>query len=156
MEIERKYKVKKDLWAELDKPAGEKIIQAYLCSGKDGVIRVRVRNNQGSMAIKGKTTNISREEFEFPVPVDIANEIIKKFAAGTIEKIRYIIPYKGKTWEVDEFSGHNEGLIIAEIELNSEDEVFELPEWVGKEVSDDSRYFNASLSHHPYEEWKDK
>lgn len=155
MEIERKYRVHEDLWLKADRPAGEKIIQGYLSSDINRTIRVRLQNERGSMAIKGKTTGITREEFEFPVPADIAGEIIKKFVVNVIEKIRYKIPFRGKIWEVDEFLGSNKGLIIAEVELNNAEEPVDLPEWIGKEVSDDKRYFNSCLSEHPYEEWKD-
>ena len=156
IEIERKYKVNRNLWAKLDKPVGDRILQGFLSTDKKRTIRVRVRNKRGSLTIKGITTNISREEFEFPVPYDIAIAVIKKFASGVIEKIRYTIPFKGKDWEIDEFLGSNKGLIIAEVELKSEDEVVVLPEWVEKEVSDNARYYNVNLSTYPYEKWKDK
>ena len=155
MEIERKFKIHTNLWRKLDKRAGDNILQGYLCSEEEKTVRVRVKNKQGTMTIKGRTINISREEYEFPVPYDIAVDMIHKFATGIIEKIRYNIPYKGKLWEVDEFSGANAGLIIAEVELNSEDEEIELPEWVGDEVSSDPRYYNANLAKHPYQEWED-
>jgi len=155
MEIERKFKIHTNLWRKLDKPAGDNILQGYLCSEEEKTVRVRVKNKQGTMTIKGRTINISREEYEFPVPYDIAVDMIHKLATGIIEKIRYNIPYKGKLWEVDEFSGANAGLIIAEVELNSEEEEIELPEWVGDEVSSDPRYYNANLAKHPYQEWED-
>lgn len=155
MEIERKYKVIREQWQKADKPDGEKIIQGYLSTDVDKTIRVRIKGSQAFMTVKGETVNISREEIEFSMPVDKATELIEKFAAGIIEKTRYSIPYKGKLWEVDNFTGDNEGLLIAEIELDSEDETVELPAWIGKEVSDDSRYYNSNLSINPYKEWKD-
>lgn len=96
MEIERKFKIHTDLWQKLDKPAGDNILQGYLCNEEDKTIRIRVRNKQGTMTVKGRTISISREEYEFPVPYDIAVEMIHKFATGIIEKIRYTIPFKGK------------------------------------------------------------
>lgn len=155
MEIERKFKIHTDLWRKLDKPAGNNILQGYLLADIDKTIRVRVSNKQGTMTVKGRTVNISREEYEFPVPYETAVDMIQKFTTGIIEKIRYNIPFKGKVWEVDEFSGANSGLIIAEVELDSEEEEIELPEWVGEEVSMDSRYYNANLAKHPYTEWED-
>jgi len=140
----------------LNKPLGEKIIQGYLSTDIHKTIRVGIIGPSGYITIKGQTIHISREEFEFPVPYEMAKEIINIFTEGVIEKIRYIIPYKGKTWEVDGFMGDNNGLLLAEIELNSEDEWVELPEWIGKEVSDDSRYFNSNLIKNPYKRWKDK
>lgn len=154
MEIERKYKVIKEQWLKTDKFDGERIIQGYLTTDADKTIRVRIRGSQGFMTVKGKTMNISREEIEFPVPVDKAKELIEKFADGIIEKTRYTVQYRGKMWEIDEFAGDNEGLLLAEIELINEVEVVELPEWIGKEVSDDSRYYNSNLSIYPYKEWK--
>jgi adenylate cyclase len=156
MEIERKYLVNKDLWSGMNKPAGEYIIQGYLSTDIDKTIRVRLKGNSGYMAVKARTVGISREEFEFPVSADIAKELITKFSEGIIEKIRYALNHKGETWEVDEFLGSNKGLIIAEIELNNEEEIVELPEWVEKEVSYDKRYFNSNLSNCPYKGWKDK
>ncbi len=155
MEIERKFRIHNDLWRRLDKPGGDHILQGYLHADINKSIRIRIRNKQGIMTVKGKTVNISREEYEFPVPYDIAVDMIHKFATGIIEKIRYTIPFKGKAWEVDEFFGANAGLIMAEVELNREDEEIELPEWVSIEVSMDSRYYNANLAKHPYQEWED-
>lgn len=156
MEIERKYLVNKEHWLKLDKPAGEKITQGYLTTDINKTIRVRIRDLIGYISIKGKTNNITREEFEFVIPIEEATELIKKFAEGIIEKIRYTIIYKEQTWEVDEFLGNNEGLLIAEIELKSEDERFKLPDWIDKEVSYDKRYFNSNLSIDPFKSWGNK
>src|ERR1035437_4055195 len=101
MEIERKFLVHKDAWLKANKPAGEHIIQGYLTIDPDKTIRVRVKNNSGTITIKGKTFNISREEYEFPIPANEAAEVIQKFAGDTIDKIRYTLNYKGKKWEVD-------------------------------------------------------
>jgi adenylate cyclase len=153
MEIERKYLVNKELWLKSNKPAGEYIIQGYLTADVDKTIRVRVSGSGGYITIKGKTVNISREEYEFPVPFNIATKVIQKFSEGIIQKIRYRISYKGKTWEVDEFLGNNEGLLIAEVELTEEHENVGLPEWIGCEVSGDTRYFNACLARKPFKTW---
>jgi CYTH domain-containing protein len=156
MEIERKYLVKKEVWQLFDKPAGEKIIQGYLSTDINKTIRVRLKGSSGFMTIKGKTDNISREEIEFPVPAGQVMEIIEKFSEGVIDKIRYTLSCEGKIWEVDEFMDDNEGLLLAEIELQSEDESFDLPEWVGPEVSHDIRYFNSNLSKKPFKNWNNK
>jgi adenylate cyclase len=156
MEIERKYLLNKEVWLKSGNPTGKNIIQGYLTTDINKTIRIRVMGTLGYMTIKGKTNHISREEFEFPIPTDMAKKLIKKYSEGIVEKIRYCIPYRGKIWEVDKFLGDNEGLLLAEIELNFEDEVFELPEWIEKEVSDDIRYFNSNLSKNPYKNWKDK
>jgi CYTH domain-containing protein len=153
MEIERKYLVDKELWLKTNKPAGEYIIQGYLTTDIDKTIRVRVTGSVGYITIKGRTVNIAREEYEFPIPADKASELIQKFSEGILEKVRYKVPYKGKTWVVDEFLGGNKGLIIAEVELTEEHESIELPEWIGKEVSDDARYYNACLVKHPFTAW---
>ncbi|HOT13536.1 MAG TPA: CYTH domain-containing protein [Bacteroidales bacterium] len=154
MEIERKFIVDIENWQNIAKGKGERIIQGYLYSSIDKTIRVRVMGDNGFITIKGKTVNISREEYEYPIPANEAAEIINKLADGVIEKKRYTITYKSKTWEVDEFLGDNEGLIVAEIELDSEGEQFELPQWVGKEVSDDARYYNSNLLKSPFKLWK--
>ncbi len=156
IEIERKFLVVSELWQKLEKPAGEYLIQGYLGIDVHKTIRVRVAGSKAFMAVKGKAINITRQEYEFEIPLKIASELIKNFAETIIEKLRHIIIYRGKTWEVDEFLGDNEGLLIAEIELNSEDERFQLPEWIGREVSHDTRYFNSNLSKYPYKNWNDK
>jgi adenylate cyclase len=153
MEIERKYLVNEEVWLALDKPAGERIIQGYISTANNKTVRVRLKGASGYMTVKGKTIGISREEIEFPIPVDKATELMEKFAEGIIEKIRYTIPYHGKMWEVDEFLGENMGLLLAEIELNSEEEQFEVPGWIGVEVSHDVRYFNSHLSKRPFKTW---
>ena len=107
------------------------------------------------MTLKGKTTGITRCEFEYPIPLEEANILLNRLCEQPIlEKIRYLVDYKGFTWEVDEFLGDNAGLLIAEIELEAEDQSFAKPEWVGEEVSGDARYFNSSLSRNPFIHWK--
>ena len=153
LEIERKFLVNKELWKRVKKPAGEYILQGYLIANVDKTIRVRVIGKKAFMTIKGKTENITRQEYEFKIPVNIASELIKNYAEPVIEKLRYKIKYRGKTWEIDEFMSDNAGLIMAEVELIQENERIELPQWIDKEVSDDARYYNSNLSKNPYKNW---
>jgi CYTH domain-containing protein len=152
-EIERKFLVRKDLWYALNKPEGEDILQGYLLSEPSITIRVRSATTKSCITIKGPSLNISRAEYEFSIPGKDANEILSTFTRSTIEKTRYRIGFEGKIWEVDEFFGDNEGLIIAEIELDNENEIFMHPKWVGEEVTMDERYKNAYLANHPYKNW---
>jgi CYTH domain-containing protein len=154
LEIERKFLVRKDLWYALRKSSRTDIKQGYLSTDPEKIIRIRITDTSGFLTIKGAIKNRSRAEFEFPIPLEDALEILDQFTSSRIEKTRYKIEYEGKTWEVDEFFGDNEGLIIAEIELNSPDEPFEKPSWVGPEVTDDPRYYNAYLIEHPFLSWK--
>jgi CYTH domain-containing protein len=117
-------------------------------------VRVRLKGSEAFLTLKGRTEGISRLEYEYSIPLEDARSILKNFCSKTIEKERYTIPYHGNTWEVDVFFGNNEGLIIAEIELNHDKEEFEIPSWVGEEVSHDPRYYNSSLLDHSYCDWK--
>lgn len=120
-------------------------------------MRVRIAGSKAYLTIKGAVTGIVRHEYEYSVPLNEANEMLDKLCRPPlIEKTRYEIEYGGKTWEVDVFSGDNEGLVVAEIELESETQVVELPPWVGEEVSHDQRYFNFNLVQHPYKNWKEQ
>lgn len=153
LEIERKFLVRKDLWYAVHKPEGEDILQGYLVSETSLTIRVRVTKTNCYLTIKGPAQNTSREEYEFSIPPKDAREILAAFTKNRIEKTRYRIEFEGKIWEIDEFFGDNEGLIIAEIELKEEDEIFKQPQWLGEEVSADERYMNACLAAHPYKTW---
>jgi len=153
LEIERKFLVRKDLWYAVHKPEGEDILQGYLVSEPSITIRVRVTKKNCCLTIKGPTQNTSREEYEFSIPQKDAYEILTAFTKNKIEKTRYRIGFEGKIWEIDEFFGDNEGLIIAEIELKKEDEIFKKPPWLGEEVTADERYMNASLAGHPFRTW---
>lgn len=152
-EIERKFLVKKSIWDKLPKPSPSYLKQAYIAQEDLKVVRVRVKNNQGILTIKGKTNGISRLEFEYEIPLSDAAEMIDKLGGPVIEKDRFEINYEGNVWEVDVFYGENEGLIVAEIELASENSKFTIPNWIGKEVSDDPRYFNYSLQEKPFLTW---
>ncbi len=154
-EIERKFLVTGNFKHMVTRRS--RIMQGYLCSDKVRTVRVRLCDDEGFLTIKSATNERgwSRYEFEQSIPIYDAQELLGLCHPGIIEKVRYWIPFAGHVWEVDVFDGDNAGLIIAEIELLSEDEVFEKPEWVGKEVSGDKRYYNAMLSEHPFSEWGD-
>ena len=153
VEIERKFLVDHEKWNKLPKPEGTHFRQGYLVNTKNKTIRVRTTDQQGFITFKGASEGISRKEFEYKIPLDEGNELLDIFAESEIEKIRFRIQYKGKLWEVDQFLGDNEGLLMAEIELKSETETFTLPDWATKEVSDDNRYYNSYLSTNPFKSW---
>jgi adenylate cyclase len=118
------------------------------------VVRIRIFGKKAFITIKGITVGATRTEFEYEIPAKDAEILLNELCLKpTIKKYRYRIPYKGFIWEVDEFLGENKGLIMAEIELESEDQAFEIPEWIGKEVTHDPRYFNSNLIEHPYNMW---
>jgi adenylate cyclase len=152
-EIERKFLVDHEKWNKLNKPGGTHYRQGYILSNKQQTIRVRISDKQGFLNLKSKVSDVTRKEYEYEIPLEDGIEILNLFTNAGTEKVRYRIPFAGKTWEVDVFSGDNAGLIIAEIELKSEEEAFEKPDWVTAEVTDDSRYTNASLSVHPFKQW---
>ena len=143
-------------WNKLEKPVGKQLSQGYLTSGASTTIRVRTAGDKGFLTIKGKTIGISRPEYEYEIPWAEANELMDNFAITNLSKIRYEIEYAGKLWEVDVFKGDNEGLIVAEIELESEDELFEKPGWITEEVTDDKRYYNSRLAETPFKNWQSK
>jgi adenylate cyclase len=128
--------------------------QGYLSTHPERVVRVRVEGPSAVLTIKGRNAGAARGEWEYPIPMDDARSFLDTLCERPIiEKYRYRIPYAGKTWEVDEFLGENAGLIIAEIELDDEGATFEKPGWVGTEVTDDPRYYNANLLQRPYSIW---
>ena len=153
IEIERKFLVKERPFAMAKKSL--KINQGYILNEKSKVIRVREKGDDYFLTIKGNNIGISRLEYDFPISKDDAEELIIHFCKTTlIEKTRHYVEHKGHTWEVDEFHGTNDGLIVAEIELESEDEKFEIPNWIGQEVTQDERYYNMNLAVHPYTSWE--
>jgi CYTH domain-containing protein len=156
LEIERKFLVDKEKWSFTAKPDGVSYIQGYLSIDEDKLVRVRVAGNQGYLTIKGKSATLSHPEFEYSIPVDEAKELIVQFTSTRVEKVRTRIQNGTHLWEVDEFKAENEGLLMAEIELGSPEEAFEMPDWLGEEVTGDDRYYNAWLSLHPYKTWKKK
>jgi adenylate cyclase len=152
-EIERKFLVDHDKWSKLEKPEGTHYKQGYLMSNEQQTIRVRVSDEQGYLNLKSKISEMSRHEYEYEIPLKDGLEILEAFTRRGTEKVRYRISFAGKVWEADVFLGDNAGLIVAEIELKSEDEAFEKPDWVTDEVTDDGRYSNAALSQYPFKDW---
>lgn len=153
LEIERKYLVINDKWR--DSVIKESVMkQGYLANVPNASVRVRVADNMARLTIKGRSEGISRSEYEYPIPLQDAQEILNGLVAGAlIEKVRYQVKCGDHLWDLDVFDGTNRGLIVAEVELGSEEEAFQMPEWAGEEVSSDSRYYNASLVTHPYCDW---
>lgn len=149
-EIERKFLVHGDFKSQAFR--SERIMQGYLSSVPERTVRVRIKGNEGFLTIKGQSnaSGLTRYEWEKEIPVDEARELLQLSEPGMIDKTRYLVQVGKHVFEVDEFYGENEGLILAEIELQSEDEPFEKPEWLGKEVTGDPRYYNAMLSKKPY------
>lgn len=153
-EIERKYLVDKNKWQEIEKPTGQLYRQGYLLTEPDKTIRVRQTANKGYLTIKGLSIGATRPEYEYEIPFDEAKELLDRFSISELSKIRYKIPFDDKVWEVDEFLGENAGLIVAEIELGSEDESFSIPEWIEAEVTGQEKYYNSNLTIEPYKNWK--
>ena len=154
-EIERKFLVKSEEWRTLG--TGTIYRQGYIATKKGTTVRVRLAGNQGYITIKGTSKGISRAEYEYPIPTEDAQEMLDNLCEPPlIEKTRYKIEIAGLIWEVDEFSGKNQGLIVAEVELTDANQTIEMPDWIGQEVSDDARYYNANLAQHPYSEWSNK
>ncbi len=152
IEIERKFLVSGEDWKSLGTPILYK--QGYLNKSPERTVRVRIAGETAFLTIKGKGKGISRPEFEYQIPVEEADQLLNELCLHPlIEKFRWKIPFKGFLWEVDEFLGDNKGLILAEVELEDADVDPPLPNWIGKEVSHDPRYFNSNLSDHPYQEW---
>ncbi|MBT28512.1 MAG: adenylate cyclase [Thalassobius sp.] len=152
VEIERKFLIKNDSWKS-SADNGVQIKQGYLNSDKNRTVRVRVYGETGFLTIKGKNENLTRQEFEYEIPLDDANNLLELCEIPIIEKRRYIVADQGNNWELDVFEGENAGLLVAEIELHSEDHQLELPAWVGDEVSTDPKYYNSSLISNPYKNW---
>lgn len=152
-EIERKFLIDLKKWQKGEKPPGQYYRQGYLLTDPQKTIRVRLTNTKGFLTIKGISVGVTRLEYEYEIPAADAKELLDNFSISELSKIRYNIEFKGKTWEVDEFLGDNAGLFIAEIELISEDENIELPEWVAKEVTEEEKYYNSNLTINPYKNW---
>ena len=150
-EIERKFLVDTDKWAPADQ--GTKFVQAYLGLNPSPTVRIRIAGEKAFLTIKGRTETISHPEFEYEVPLEDGMELLKLAISEPVEKTRYKIWYEGFLWEVDIFLGKNQGLVMAEIELESVDQEFPRPDWLLKEVSGDERYYNSYLSIYPFQEW---
>ena len=150
-EIERKFLVDGNDWR---KAQGATYRQGYLSTAKERTVRVRVTDDKGYVTIKGVSKGATRVEYEYEIPMQDAQEMLDTLCERPlIEKRRYKINYRGLTWEVDAFLGENEGLVLAEVELESEDQTVERPPWIGQDVTDDPRYFNVNLVRHPYRDW---
>ena len=150
IEIERKFLVSGEF--RQDSPESYRIMQGYICSDPDRTVRVRVRGDKGFLTIKGRGSEggLSRYEWEKEIPVSEAFELMALCGSGVIDKTRYLVPFGKHTYEVDVFHGANEGLVLAEIELSDEQEAFDMPSWLGEEVTGDVRYYNSMLSLHPF------
>ena len=154
VEIERKFLVQSS-WHPA--ASGEEIAQGYLSSVPERTVRVRIRGERGYLTVKGRNGGADaarRAEFEYEIPVADARAMLALCEPGLCEKVRHVErAADGHDWEIDVFHGKNEGLIVAEVELGSEDELFERPDWLGEEVTGDKRYYNSCLAQHPYTEW---
>lgn len=155
-EIERKFIVKGDFSKEVCD--SQRIVQGYICSQPGRTVRIRIRGEKGFLTIKGPSDDkgLSRYEFEQEIPLSDAEQLLTLCEPGAIDKVRHLVRVGKHTWEVDVFHGANEGLVMAEIELASEDEPFEKPDWIGEEVSGDRRYYNSMLTKEPYSQWTKK
>lgn len=153
IEIERKFLLRNDAW-RADARAGVRMRQAYLRTDPCGSVRVRISAGGAILNVKCATSSLRRLEFEYPIPViDAETMLTQCCATASVEKTRYPVGYGRHQWEIDVFTGSNTGLVLAEIELESEDEVFDIPEWLGEEVSEDPRYFNMNLAIRPWSQW---
>ena len=154
-EIERKFLVESTDFIK-ENTVNNRIVQGYLNSNPERTVRVRIKGNKGFLTIKGKgnENGTTRFEWEKEISLSEAEALLQLCESGIIDKIRYEIPLGKHTFEVDVFSGENQGLIIAEVELTSENEFFEQPNWLGKEVTGDKKYYNSHLSEHPFCSWK--
>ena len=154
LEIERKFLVKDESYKQLAY-SSSRIAQGYICSMRGRTVRVRIRNEKGYLTIKGPADikGLGRYEWEKEIPLEEAQELMKLCEPGMIDKTRYLVRSGKHVFEVDEFYGENEGLVVAEVELESEDEMYEKPDFVGEEVTGDVRYYNSFLMRTPYSQW---
>jgi adenylate cyclase len=150
-EIERKFLVEGTGWRQSD---SVRLSQGYLNRDRHRTVRVRIAGAKGFLTVKGVPQGVTRAEFEYEIPVADAEQMLKLSDGPVIEKSRHVIVHDGSKWEVDEFLGDNAGLVIAEIELTAEDQPFSRPAWLGREVTDDKRYYNSNLAAHPYKQWR--
>ena len=154
IETERKFLVKDDTYKRYATES-HRMTQGYICRESGRTVRVRISDGRGWLTIKGASSGngLSRYEWEKEIPADEAERLLDLCMEGTIDKTRYIVPFEGHSFEVDEFYGDNEGLTVAEVELENETEPFSRPEWLGKEVTGDRRDYNSMLTEHPYSQW---
>jgi adenylate cyclase len=154
LEIERKFLVVNASW-KLGATA-TRIVQGYISRDPDRIVRVRIAGEKAYLTIKGRPTGITRTEIEFPIPLAEADALLPLCLPPLIDKTRYTVTIGSHLWEIDEFYGENAGLIVAEIELSQENEAFQLPTWLGREVSHNRNYSNSHLTQHPYTAWPDE
>lgn len=152
LEIERKFLLKNASWRGLVTQSS-RISQAYLCGNQRASIRVRVAGDDATLNIKSATLGISRLEYGYAIPVQDARELLERLGGDVVEKTRHLVPVGRHVFEIDEFHGANQGLVVAEVELAEPDESFERPEWLADEVSDDPRYYNTELARNPFSLW---
>ena len=152
-EIEHKYLVDKNLWKQVTSNNCVQIRQGYLLTDPNKTIRIRTSGEKGFITIKGKMVGASRPEFEYEIPIADANQLINNFCSGIIEKTRHYVNHENKIWEVDVFEGLNSGLIVAEIELENENESYIKPNWVNLDIKNDNKYANSNLTIRPYNTW---
>jgi len=154
VEIERKFLLLNDGWrTHPSSDGGVRFTQGYLNRDKNRTVRVRVAGEQGWLTIKGISAGARRAEFEYPIPLADAQALLALCDAPLIDKTRHTLTQADTVWEVDEFHGDNAGLVVAEVELASEDQAFARPDWLGDEVTHDARYFNSALIAHPFTRW---
>lgn len=152
-EIERKFLLRDDSWRSAVLRS-RRLLQGYLARDERSAIRVRIRDDQAELNIKQALDGVERREYEYPIPVSDARELLEFVALRPlIDKTRHCVEHAGHLWEIDEFHADNDGLIVAEIELGGADEAFERPAWLGIEVSHDKRYYNSNLSRVPFNQW---
>lgn len=154
-EIERKFLISGDGWRK-HAGKGAHCIQGYLHNEPGRTMRVRIKGHKAYLTIKGETHGAARPEYEYPIPLADARELLRLCPRPWIEKARFVIPCGALRWEIDEFARENRGLVVAEIELRRENQRFERPPWIGREVTSDPRYANAALSKHPFRTWRSK
>lgn len=153
IEIERKFLLKNDSWRQLA-DAGTVYRQGYLIGAKQASVRVRIEGDKANLNIKSMTLGVTRHEYEYPIPLNEAEELLDTLCEKPlVEKTRYRVEHAGHEWEIDVFAGDNTGLVVAEVELTSEQEAISLPPWAGVEVSSDPRYYNVNLVKYPYSTW---
>lgn len=153
-EIERKFLVDHEAWTPPE--SGTRYRQGYLCYDQAATVRVRIAGEDAYLTIKSRPSGIVRSEFEYPIPIDDAQQMLELAAGPVVDKTRYLVEYEGKTWEVDIFHGANEGLVMAEVELDDAREKVMIPPWIDREVSGIPRYCNSELSRNPYSNWRGK
>lgn len=152
IEIERRFLVEGDAWRVGASPS--RIVQGFLSRDPERIVRVRLRDGEAFLTIKGKGSGLARVEVEVAIPAEEARQLLPLCLPPLIEKTRHLVTWAGHLWEIDEFYGDNAGLVVAEVELAAEDEIFERPPWLGQEVSEDFRYSNAALSERPWRDWR--